>query len=57
MVLSEAVNSHSGVALVDLSGLGTGHALDGVETTVLGQGDGDLFQSIGKSAHGVLFHR
>lgn len=57
MVLSEAVNSYSRVALIDLSGLGTGHAFDGVETTVLGQSDGDLFQSIGKSANGVLFHR
>jgi hypothetical protein len=39
-----------------LAGLGIGHGGNAVKAGVLGQGEGDLFQSIGESPHSVLFH-
>lgn len=56
MVLGEAVDTNSRVVLVDLSSLGASHALNTVQSAILGQGNRDLFQSVSKSSHGILFH-
>jgi hypothetical protein len=52
----EAVDADSGVLFLDLAGFGVGHAGNGVQAGVFGEGQRDLFQGVGESAHGVLFH-
>jgi len=50
------VNSDEGVGLFDLFFTHLGDVLDGAETGVLGEGQGDLLKSVGESADSVLLN-
>lgn len=51
-----AVNTETGVLLLDLTRLDRGKGLDGTQTRVLGKRQGHGIQRFGEGAHGILLN-
>lgn len=51
-----AVNTETGVLLLELARLDRGKSLNGAQTRVLGEGQGNSIQRISEGAHGILLN-